>query len=113
MNLIKHDQAACLKESLEADTLKKLVEIYTASAQNILKEISEQIVTCDYVMLKAAAHTLKGSSATLGAQSMQMLAKQIEDFALESNIVALNDCYIGMEETLPETITALYQAYGI
>jgi HPt (histidine-containing phosphotransfer) domain-containing protein len=113
MILINQDQAASIKESLGTDTLKELVEIYTTCAQNTLKEISQHIVTGDYAMLKVAAHTLKGSSATFGAQGMQMLAKQIEGFALENNMVALNDCYRGMEEILPETITALYQAYGI
>ena len=113
MALVNQEQAASLKEVLDTGTLKELIDMYASFAQDILKEISQQIAAGDYVTLKATAHNLKGSSANLGAEGMQALAKQMEGFALESNISALNDCYATMKEALPETITELCQVYGI
>jgi HPt (histidine-containing phosphotransfer) domain-containing protein len=113
MALINHEQVTSLKEILDQDTLKELIVIYTADAQELLIKISQQLGGEDYVGIKATAHSLKGSSANLGAESMQILSKKLEDFALEKNLSAMNECYKSMQTTLPETIAELGQAYNL
>ncbi len=113
MALINQEQAENLRTVLDSDTLKELIDMYESFAQEILREIFQQITTSDYTTLKATAHNLKGSSANIGAEDMQLLAKQMEYFALESDVAATKDCHKNMKEILPETITALYKTYGI
>jgi HPt (histidine-containing phosphotransfer) domain-containing protein len=113
MALVNQEQAAGLREALDSATLKELIDMYVSFAQDILQEVAQQIAANDYTTLKATAHNLKGSSANIGAEGLQMLAKQMEGFALESDVASLNNCYNDMKEILQETVTELYKAYGI
>ncbi len=61
--------------------LKKLIAIYLKSAPEFLTQIENAIATNDRVVLKRAAHTLKSSTANVGATRLEELCKKMEDLA--------------------------------
>jgi CheY-like chemotaxis protein len=67
-----------LSEGGEPDFLTGLVELFFRDANVRLEELAEAIAQHDPVMLRRAAHTLKGTSANMGANRMEELCSEIE-----------------------------------
>lgn len=61
--------------------LKKLITIYLKSSPGFLAQIEDAITTTDRVVLKRAAHTLKSSTANVGATRLAELCKKMETIA--------------------------------
>jgi HPt (histidine-containing phosphotransfer) domain-containing protein len=60
------------------DLLGKVIDAYCDSAPKLLAEIASSIAADDAETLRRAAHTLKSSSASLGALELAALAKALE-----------------------------------
>jgi HPt (histidine-containing phosphotransfer) domain-containing protein len=58
--------------------LSKVIEEYVASAPRLMGTIRQGIVDGDSTALRSAAHSLKSSSANVGASSLAALCRQIE-----------------------------------
>ena len=67
--------------------LTMLMEIYTKDAPKLLKKISDAIAQSDAPSLDIAAHTLKSSSASLGATGLAKLCQQLETMGHSNNLV--------------------------
>lgn len=59
--------------------LKKLILIYLKSAPSFLSQIEDAIQGKDSLMLRRAAHTLKSSTANIGAETLADICRQLED----------------------------------
>ncbi len=68
--------------SLQSDTsdalLKKIITLYLDSSLNLMKSIREAAERNDADALNHAAHTLKSSSAYLGAMTLSSMSKELE-----------------------------------
>ena len=74
-----------LGDEMEDDSfLKEVIEIYLSDTPNRLAEIDECFVSGDAVKLNRAAHSIKGSSANLGAKKVIEVARRIEENSKES-----------------------------
>ncbi len=60
------------------EMLAELIPMFLEDAALLLTQIHKAVVTSDAEQLKRAAHTLKGSSASLGLTSLSELSREIE-----------------------------------
>lgn len=91
-----------LLASVGGDTefVVQLLETYVADAQLQIAEIDAAVAANDAAALVRPAHTLKSSSATVGAQRLAARSRRLEqagrsgtidDEATRSNVAALHD----------------------
>ncbi|MBX9965238.1 MAG: response regulator [Burkholderiales bacterium] len=59
----------------------KVIETYIASARDLVESLGRSLAAGDLKELHRAAHTLKSSSANVGAMALSALAKQLESEA--------------------------------
>lgn len=93
-----------------AESLRLLLEIYEADAPNLLADIRQAIADGDFDGLRFAAHSLKSSSATLGASRLATLCQQLEYQARAQSDRGLMPLYAQIETTYRQTITALQRS---
>ena len=83
------------------DIIKRLVDIYLKSSPDILREISEAGVEGDMEKLWRSAHSLKSSSANLGATTLAGLCETVEEMGRSKR-----------EVNLPEMIKKIETEYA-
>jgi HPt (histidine-containing phosphotransfer) domain-containing protein len=66
--------------------LKQLVALYRADAPATVREIARALAARDAEALRVAAHTLKGSVATVGGASARQAAATLENFGKTGNL---------------------------
>ena len=59
--------------------LHKIIGLYLTSSQAQVTQLRQALQGQGYDAIRIAAHTLKSSSATLGAHRLATLAKQLEE----------------------------------
>ncbi len=97
------------RESGQRGLVGRLVEAYLRSSTDLLEQIRAAHAAEDAQALGAAAHTLKSSSAQLGAESVSALAKELEmrgrQGSLEDTRELILDLAADLEE-VHETLAA-------
>ena len=85
--MTRHDSHAVFDESAalrrtggDRQLLKELVALYRADAPVTLRQIAKALAARNAEALRVAAHTLKGSVATVGGTSARHAAATLEDF---------------------------------
>jgi len=85
--MTRHDSHAVFDESAalrrtggDRQLLKELVTLYRADAPVTLRQIAKALAARNAEALRVAAHTLKGSVATVGGTSARHAAATLEDF---------------------------------
>ena len=63
----------------QPSVLHKIIGLYLTSSQAQIAQLRQALQGQDYDALRVLAHTLKSSSATLGAHRLAALAKQLEE----------------------------------
>lgn len=67
-----------LGEDISNSILVEVIDIYLEEAPKQLQALREAVETNDLATLKAMAHTLKPTSATLGAIALSKLCRELE-----------------------------------
>ena len=67
--------------------LARLIDTYLASAAKLIAEGDEALAADDGARLRRAAHTLKSSSANLGAAELARRCAAVEQMAREQRLV--------------------------
>ncbi|MDP1947536.1 MAG: response regulator [Nitrospirota bacterium] len=70
---------AALQQRGQPNVLHKIMSLYLASSQTQVDQLRESLPEQRYDAIRDLAHTLKSSSATLGAHRLAALAKELED----------------------------------
>lgn len=74
-----------LGDEMDDDTfLKEVIDIYLSDTPNRLAEIDACLASGDAATLNRAAHSIKGSSANLGATKVIEVARRIEEKSKDS-----------------------------
>ena len=68
------------------DEVDRLVDVFLEDTPRLLKELENAAAGPDYDALRDAAHSLKSSSANLGAMSLSAAAKRVELAAREKSL---------------------------
>lgn len=93
----------------EAQTvMQEVIESYTADAPKLLEAIAVAISESDADSLHRAAHTLKGSSATIGAMRLSSLCKQLDTLARSGSASPAPGWKQQMEDEYEKVKKALY-----
>lgn len=79
-----------LKESLE-DDFSEIIGIYVNSTSNIIKEMKQAFSAANHAEIKRLAHSLKSSSANVGAIKISSLAKELENQLMKNNVSKIDD----------------------
>jgi signal transduction histidine kinase/CheY-like chemotaxis protein len=93
--------------SHDFDLLSMLYEAFQEDAPRNLQQIQAALVQQDFVQLKKAAHTLKGTAGNLGGMRLAAQAQALELAAVEQNKVAIEENFSNLEPMLRELIAAL------
>ena len=72
------EQLRILEDEDQPHVVAELVGLFVEHTPPKLTQLAEAIATQDLDSLRRAAHSLKGSSANVGAQGMQRICQQLE-----------------------------------
>jgi len=72
------EQLRFLEDEDQPNVVAELVALFVEHTPPKLKQLAEAIETHDLAALRRAAHSLKGSSANVGARGMQHVCEQLE-----------------------------------
>lgn len=75
-----------LQEDGEDDLIKELIEIYIADAPSYIADISLAVESANAHAMERAAHTLKGSSASLGANLLAAACLEMEKLGRSNSV---------------------------
>ena len=64
----------------------KILQAFLDSAEGYIKQLEQAILDADTDGLRRSAHTLKSSSANIGAESLSSIFKQLEVFGQSGEI---------------------------
>jgi len=83
----------------DRDMLKEILSLYIEKTPILINKIQEDYENKDIESLKEQAHSIKGSSSSIGAESISNIVKKIE---LEANINSLNKVGEYIDELIKE-----------
>ncbi len=75
------------------DILEKIVGLYLDNSSNIIVEIQQSVEQRDAKKIRNAAHSLKSSSANLGADSLAELCKEMELLGKDNQLENIDQKY--------------------
>ncbi len=73
------DRIRALRRGGAPDLLAKVVELYLDTSPELLRNIQAAVAQGDGARLRGAAHSLKSSSASVGAKRLASLCKELEE----------------------------------
>jgi HPt (histidine-containing phosphotransfer) domain-containing protein len=85
----------------------RLVDAYLGSSQELVDELIRALQEGDEHTAQRSAHTLKSSSAVLGASQLAQMSKQIETHAREGNLTAIHSLMPRFDSLYLNTCAAL------
>jgi HPt (histidine-containing phosphotransfer) domain-containing protein len=109
--VVKTETIVELKEIL-AEDFGVLVTTYLEDAQLRIKKLQLAIAAADVAVIKAEAHSLKGSSLNLGAMSLPELCSQLENCGINESLEGTPALFSKIENEFLRVETALSQYAG-
>ena len=98
-----------LSTAIGRDVLGKSVQYFLKQTPKDVDEMRRAIAEGDMELLGMTAHSLKSSSASLGALGFSTLCQQLEDSARQAQMEAASGQLRAMELRLPKVLLALRQ----
>ena len=84
-----------LQSEDEPEFIEEIIEMYTADARSMLKELKTlygaQDNEVDFDHIRGTLHKLKGSSSTFGADGVTEMCDQIRELCIEKNVKDARD----------------------
>ena len=85
----------------------ELLQVYLSSAPGIISDLRQAAGALDFAKLHAGAHTLKGSSRSVGANGFAELCQRLELAAKEKNTAAIDPEFAQLEHQFGLLITEI------
>jgi len=105
------DEAAALRRTGDdRGLLKELVALYRADAPVTVREIEAALAARNAEALRVAAHTLKGSVATVGGASARHAAATLEDFGKAGSLDGADAAFAALRTELSKLDEAFVAA---
>ncbi|WP_017658675.1 response regulator [Baaleninema simplex] len=96
-----------LNDLREIDALEELIELYFEEAPKLLERIDDAIQLDDAEGLRDAAHSMKSTSAALGAMPLSELAEQLERFGKKEDLADAPSLWGRLQAQYQRTVEAL------
>ena len=101
------DAIRALQRPGKPDLLGRIVALFEAETPKAIAAMLEALETGDTDVLRDAAHTLKSSSAYVGASSLSARCRDLERAAREGNLPACVGLADGLEDDYADAIAEL------
>ncbi|MDP9442004.1 MAG: response regulator, partial [Actinomycetota bacterium] len=100
-----------LREVLDGEEMAQLVETFSGDTVGLVEQLRGGIEDADSVAVARTCHTLKGTSATLGASSLAKLFGELEEAALTQGLAGGADILQRLEAEVGRVRPALRAAF--
>jgi HPt (histidine-containing phosphotransfer) domain-containing protein len=87
------EQLRFLEDEDQPNVVAELLTLYIEHAPPKLQAIHEALERADFAALKRAAHSLKGSSANVGARGMHQVCERLEHDASPDRLAEARSLY--------------------
>jgi len=99
-------------EDIMGDELVTLIDAYLRDGDTRMRNLQEAAARGDSAEVGKLAHSLKSSSANLGATPLSTRARQIEEAARSGTLANPMDSVAALEKLYANAVTALKQRYN-
>ncbi|MEA3333948.1 MAG: response regulator, partial [Pseudomonadota bacterium] len=106
IDIVKHDELRRLQRPGRPDVLLKILQKYLDKIPFHRANLGQAIDTLDAEKLMVAAHTLKSSSAQLGAYYLAELCAELERMGRENQLADISQCRVVLEQELELVVEA-------
>lgn len=79
-----------LKELMGAEFLAELIDTYTLETNSLLEQLSQALASGEAAPFGRIAHSIKSSSASLGALAFSQQARELEMMSKTNNLSGAN-----------------------
>ena len=93
--------------------LERVFEAFEASALRLLPQMHESLRSANYAGVRHVVHTLKSSSASIGAVKLSQLCAEIETMIRLETLDSLADCIDRMDRETGAVLQALKKIRGV
>jgi len=87
--------------------LSRVIELFLSSSARLMKTLAQSLDQADLAGAGRAAHTLKSSSANLGATAFSAVCRQLERYCVAEDLDSARRMYAKLESLYPDVVTAL------
>jgi CheY-like chemotaxis protein len=94
------------------DILEKIIHLYLSNSNNLLEELEKSVRMKDSVRIRSAAHSLKSSSANLGADTLAGLCQKMENMGKEENLQDSDQIFETLKMEYEAACNAMNQEIG-
>jgi len=103
------DMIRAMQRQDNPSVLDRIIVMYNENSPEILRTIHEAVQKADAAALREAAHSLKTSSANLGATELASLCKELEELGGKGKPDAAGELLDRLDDTYQQVISALAQ----
>jgi two-component system, sensor histidine kinase and response regulator len=93
-----------LKEALQRmgdqETLEELARLFIEECPKLMTQIRQSLATSDGIALERSAHSLQGSSASLGAPGISRASQELQTLARSGHWVAARSVFASLEKEI-------------
>jgi signal transduction histidine kinase/CheY-like chemotaxis protein/HPt (histidine-containing phosphotransfer) domain-containing protein len=101
------DMIRAMQRPESPSVLDRIITMYNESSPEMVRAMHEAVKKGDAEALREAAHSLKTSSANLGATELASLCKELEDLGARTKIEAAGALLDRLDDVYQEVISAL------
>jgi len=94
-------------QDMLGDDLHEITSLYAATLQDEVQTLQATFAAANWPVLNRQAHSLKGSSANMGATEMARLAAVVEKAALQGDTAAIAPAIAQMAAVGSATLAAM------
>lgn len=98
-----------LLEDTSVEFLPSLIEVFETESAQRVENIQSTLSKGDMTALSVEAHSLKGTSATFGAESLRALSEKIEKSAKAGDVNAVTELVPEVPDRLQAVLSALHE----
>lgn len=107
---VNTDNLDMLKEII-GDELKEILEVYLQSSPDLINGIAQALESENMDDLRIHSHTLKGSSANIGANQLAEYSAQMEEMAKNQSISGESHKLLTTIQSEIDSVSAFLQTY--
>jgi signal transduction histidine kinase/DNA-binding response OmpR family regulator/HPt (histidine-containing phosphotransfer) domain-containing protein len=101
------DDLSKLQIDGEPNIVKKIIEAYLSGSQSLVDQLREVLSSNDLEMLQQTAHSLKSSSANVGAMQLSAMSLELETKCKQKHLGNIGDLVAAIEMEYPRVKDAL------
>ena len=103
------DELRALQQETGTDLIKQLLQSYLSTTPGLVEQIRNGYATGDAKAVFMAAHSLKSSSAYVGAAVLSDLAKRLEEHGRADNLASAEPLMKELDVIYPRIVELLEQ----